>query len=127
MHRGSCLCGEVRIRVNAPLPPPDACHCVNCRKTSGHYLVSTDIARDSLHVEGLDKVKWYQSSENVRRGFCALCGSTLFFDPMIDTDWTSVAMGVFDQDTHVKTHLHIFVSQKGDYYDITDGLRQNER
>jgi len=63
----------------------------------------------------------------VRRGFCALCGSTLFFDPMIDTDWTSVAMGVFDQDTAVKSHLHIFVSQKGDYYDITDGLRQNER
>ena len=36
-------------------------------------------------------------------------------------------MGAFDGPTDVKTHIHIFVSQKGDYYDITDGLPQNER
>ncbi len=127
MHRGSCLCGIVRIRVDGPLNPPDACHCTICRKVSGHYLVSTDIPRDGLHIEGKEYVSWFRSSEKVRRGFCSKCGSTLFIDPLTGTDWTSVAMGAFDQPTEVKTHIHIFVSQKGDYYDLTDGLPQNER
>ena len=35
-------------------------------------------------------------------------------------------MGVFDTPTETKMALHIFVAEKGDYYEITDGLPQNE-
>lgn len=62
----------------------------------------------------------------MRSGFCSKCEGTLFFDPVKETDWTSVAMGTFDQRTEVKTDIHIFVSQKGDYYNITDGLLQKK-
>ena len=127
MHKGSCLCGAVRFSVSGHLKDPDACHCNICRKWTGHYLVSTDIPREALIIEGQENVSWYQSSEKVRRGFCKTCGTNLFFDPVVETDWTAVSMGVFDGPTDVKTHIHIFVSQKGDYYDITDGLPQNER
>ena len=51
----------------------------------------------------------------------------MFFDPVTGTDWTSVAMGAFDQLTEVKAHIQNFVSEKGDHYDITDGLPQNGR
>ena len=124
MPSGSCLCGAVSFTVDAPLGPADACHCRQCRKQSGHYFASTNVPRSALSVEGADKVGWYRSSAKVRRGFCTICGSVLFWDP-IERDWTSVAMGAFEAPTGTRLELHIFVAEKGDYYEIADGLPQN--
>ncbi|HGG05443.1 MAG TPA: GFA family protein [Aliiroseovarius sp.] len=127
MHKGSCLCGAVTFEVAGDLPAPDACHCSKCRKTSGHYYASTDVKREALQVHGAENVAWFQSSEKVRRGFCRTCGSNLFFDPVIDTDWTAVSMGAFDTPTQAHLAVHIFTADKGDYYDIADGVRQEEK
>lgn len=124
MHKGSCLCGAVSFTVEGDLPPPTACHCTKCRKHTGHYEAGTDVPRAALTVTGGEHVTWFHSSEKVRRGFCAICGSSLFFDPP-HLDWISVMMGAFDTPTEVKIALHIFVADKGDYYDIADGVKQN--
>ncbi len=125
MHKGSCLCGAVTFEVTEALPPPDACHCRQCRKQSGHFFASTDVPRSALTVKGIESVTWYQSSERVRRGFCSRCGSALFWDP-IKRDWIGIAMGAFDTPTETHLRVHIFVADKGDYYDIADGLPQNQ-
>lgn len=124
--QGSCLCGSVRFEVTGDLGPPDACHCVQCRKQSGHYFASCNVPKAALTVTGEELVSWYQSSAKVRRGFCARCGSTLFWDPP-GRDWTSIAMGAFDSPTGTHLEKHIFVAEKGDYYEIGDGLPQNQR
>ena len=125
-HHGSCLCGAVTLTIEGPLPAAlSACHCTACRKHSGHYEVSVDIPRSALVVNGSEHVRWYRSSEKVRRGFCGTCGSTLFWDPVFQ-DWTAVAMGALAAPTGVQITQHIFVSEKGDYYEITDGLPQNQ-
>lgn len=126
MHKGSCLCGAVRFEVAGELNPPDACHCSQCRKQSGHFFASTDVARTALAIHGADMLTWYRSSEKVRRGFCSACGSSLFWDP-IPKDRIGVAMGAFDSPTGTRLGIHIFVAEKGDYYDIADGLPQNPR
>jgi len=123
MPSGSCLCGAVKIEVSIPLAPADACHCSQCRKQTGHYFASTNVPSDALTVTGDDKVGWYQSSEKVRRGFCTVCGSVLFWDPQ-GHDWTSVAMGCFEAPTGTELEIHIFVADKGDYYEIADGVPQ---
>jgi hypothetical protein len=125
MHKGSCLCGAVTFEVSGALPPPDACHCTQCRKHSGHYWASTDVARSALTIHGGDNLTWFQSSEKVRRGFCSKCGSSLFWDP-IYKDKIAIGMGAFDRPTDTKLAIHIFVADKGDYYDIADGLPQNQ-
>ena len=125
MHKGSCLCGAVSFEVAGELKGPDACHCTQCRKTSGHFWASTDVPRSSLTIRGADNVTWFQSSERVRRGFCSTCGSALFWDP-IKKDTIGVAMGAFESPTNTRLAIHIFVADKGDYYDITDGLPQNQ-
>jgi len=38
-----------------------------------------------------------------------------------------ISMGAFDGATETHTELHIFAAEKGDYYEITDGLPQYER
>jgi hypothetical protein len=36
-------------------------------------------------------------------------------------------MGALDTPTGTRLAIHIFVAEKGDYYDIADGLPQNSR
>ena len=126
MHKGSCLCKAVTFTVKGDLKTPDGCHCTACRKSTGHFLVSTEVTAEMLTIEGAEHIRWYPSSDKVRRGFCATCGSTLFFDPLFH-DWTAIAMGAFDSATRVQLGMHIFVADKGDYYQISDGLPQNQQ
>ncbi len=123
IYHGSCLCGAVKVEVTGELAKPNACHCSQCRKQTGHYLASTDILESAVMVAGEDNVHWYQSSEKARRGFCGACGSTLFWDSITE-DTIAVAMGLFDGPTDSKLAGHIFTEDKGDYYELTDGLPQ---
>lgn len=127
MPAGSCLCGAVRFDVAGALPAPDACHCAQCRKWSGHCFASSDVPRDALTIHSAENLTWYRSSEKIRRGFCATCGSSLFFDPVVPTPWIGVAMGAFDGPTGTRLAVHIFVAEKGDYYEIGDGVPQKQR
>jgi len=124
LKKGSCLCGRVSFTVSGDLGHSDACHCVQCRKQSGHYFASANVSRSALVVTGQENVTWYQSSAKVRRGFCSTCGAFLFWDPPA-RDWTGIALGAFDTPTGTHLEKHIFVAEKGDYYDITDGLPQD--
>ena len=125
INKGSCLCGRVTFTVTGALKPPDACHCVQCRKHSGHYFASTDVPKAAVAITGQENLTWYHSSAKVRRGFCSTCGSSLFFDPPA-RDWIGIAMGAFDTPTSTHLEMHIFVAEKGDYYEISDSLQQNQ-
>ena len=125
MHKGSCLCGAVSFETAAELKAPDACHCSQCRRQSGHYWASTDVPRSATTIRGEDKVTGVRAAEKVRRGFCSVCGSALFWEP-IGQDRLAIAMGAFDQPTGTHLEMHIFVADKGDYYDIADGLPQHQ-
>ena len=125
MNKGSCLCGAVRFEVTGILDPPDACHCSQCRKQSGHFWASTEIARSALTIYGVENLSWFRSSEKVQRGFCSTCGSSLFWDP-IEKDTIAIAMGAFERPTGTRLRMHIYVADKGDYYEINDGLPQNQ-
>lgn len=118
MHRGGCLCGAVRFQTAGPLRPVIACHCTQCRKTSGHHVAATSAPRDAVAITG--EVRWFKSSATARRGFCPTCGSNLFWDGQGDN--LSIFAGVFDGPLGVRLKGHIFCADKGDYYDIDDGL-----
>lgn len=125
MRKGSCLCGAVTFEVEGDLPGPDACHCTMCRKHSGHFFASCDVPRSHVTISGEENVTWYRSSDKARRGFCSTCGASLFWDPL-ERDWIGLAMGAFDAPTDTSLAVHIFVGDKGDYYDIADGVPQWE-
>ena len=122
--QGGCLCGAVTFEIDGDLPAGDACHCTMCRKSSGHYVASVDVKRAALRILRDDGLKWYQSSPKVRRGFCRHCGCPMFFDPPADRTWIAVEMGSLEAPTGGRLEKHIYVADKGDYYQITDGLPQ---
>lgn len=128
MMKGTCLCGAVSFEVEGELEhAPEACHCSQCRKQSGHVWAGVNVRRTALTLRGAEKVTWYQSSEKVKRGFCSVCGSSLFWNPTIEGyEWIGIAMGLFDSPTGTRLAKHTFVRDKGDYYDIDDGLPQSQ-
>ena len=123
---GSCLCGGVRFEVTGPLRPVVACHCGQCRKTSGHYVAATSALRDHIRFAADATLRWFRSSTTARRGFCATCGSSLFW-ALDDGPRLSISAGVLDGATGLSTVGHIFCADKGDYYDIEDDLPQLAR
>jgi len=115
---GGCLCGGVRYAVTALLRPVVACHCTQCRRTSGHHVAATSAPREAVSVEG--DVRWFRSSPEARRGFCPVCGSNLFWDG--SGARLSIFAGSFDGDPGVRLAGHIFCADKGAYYEIADDL-----
>ena len=102
--------------------PVIACHCTQCRQTSGHHVAATSAPREAVGIEG--EVRWYISSATARRGFCPVCGSNLFWDgPGANL---SIFAGTLDTPTGLRLAGHIFTGDKGDYYEIADGLPQAE-
>lgn len=121
VYRGSCLCGAVSYEITGPLRPVVACHCRQCRKTSGHYVAATQGRWDRLLLRREEGLAWYRSSETASRGFCKDCGSSLFWRRH-GHDLVSIMAGTLDPPTGLEMACHILADQKGDYYDITDGL-----
>ncbi|MBX3581143.1 MAG: GFA family protein [Rhizobiaceae bacterium] len=126
IHSGSCLCGSVRFTATGPLRGVIYCHCSQCRKQSGHYYAATNVSDQDLSIHGSEKISWYMASQYARRGFCSTCGSVLFWK-LNDSSEISVLAGAFDTPSDLRGEAHIFVPDKGDYYEITDGLPQYER
>ena len=121
MRTGSCNCGGVRFEIAGEMPAASVCHCGQCRRQSGHVWASTHVPDDQLTLTAQDGLRWYRSSDRAQRGFCGTCGSFLFWKAEGEAA-TSIAMGALDAPTGLRVARHIFVADKGDYYDITDDL-----
>ena len=122
--KGSCLCGKISYEASGELRDVTACHCTQCRKQSGHYFAATSLNKDMLEISDPDDLlKWFQASDDAARGFCPNCGSTLFWQRKGSRD-ISILAGSVDGPTGLKTARHIFVADKGDYYEINENEPQ---
>lgn len=122
-HYGGCACGAVRFHTRHAPGPVVACHCSQCRRQTGLYFASADVARDGLEIEGLDSLRWYRSSDVAERGFCGNCGSGLFWQRS-GSPVVSILAGAFDQPSGLVFGYHIHCADKGDFYEINDGAPQ---
>lgn len=121
---GQCLCGGVQYYADGPVRDVIYCHCSQCRRQTGHVVAASAVAREQLKFSQDAHLKWYQSSETAERGFCGRCGSTLFWRNDRSRH-VAVMAGSMDRPTGIRAVAHIFVEDKGDYYDIEDGLVQH--
>jgi hypothetical protein len=94
-----------------------------CRRASGHFDAATACAAEHLRLLRAQPLRWYESSAFARRGFCGACGSQLFWE-RAHSGRISIWAGTLDMPTGLQAAEHIFVGDKGDYYEITDGLPQ---
>jgi hypothetical protein len=94
VYTGGCQCGAVRFRIEGALGSPSICHCRMCQKALGNFfapLVSV-ADRDLTWTRG--EPKRFHSSNHVKRGFCAECGTPLTYEA---PDGIALAIGAFDE------------------------------
>ena len=123
--KGSCECQGVVFELTGELRDVVFCHCSQCRKTSGHYWAATQVSKGNLNSIKATSLSWFDSSDKARRGFCSVCGSSMFYERK-GIDKISVSAGSLEIPTSLDRMRHIYVASKGDYYDISDDLPQFE-
>ncbi|OQW52023.1 GFA family protein [Candidatus Raskinella chloraquaticus] len=89
---GGCQCGAVRFACDS-LGRASICHCRMCQKAFGGYFGPLVTAHGLRWTRG--RLKHWQSSQEVRRGFCNNCGTPLTFEP--EGGGVDVAIGAFDE------------------------------
>ena len=119
--KASCLCGGIQLRTHGYHRDVHNCHCIQCMKTHGHYAAYTNIQQRNVKFIKKRTLKWFRSSKRAKRGFCNKCGASLFFK-IIGTKNISIAAGMFNGPTKLKTKMNIFVKGKLDYYKLDNRL-----
>jgi hypothetical protein len=119
MIRGSCLCAQVRFRIDGPVRELSHCHCSQCRKAYGSAF-GTIASVESNHfsyVAGAELIASYRQSKRVTRYFCRNCGSRLPiaepWDPLV-----GVPAGLLEGDIGGVPSAHLFVASKASWWEI---------
>jgi hypothetical protein len=121
---GRCLCGAVRFAVTPPTLFFAHCHCQYCREAHGAAFVSWvgAAAERFRYLPGSAEPRWYQSSQQSRRGFCGTCGSTLFFASTLCPGEIHVARPAIQGPIDREAQCHIFYDQHAGWFDVGDAL-----
>jgi hypothetical protein len=127
---GRCLCGAVAFEVRGPLRDVVLCHCEECRRWTGNVGAFAAACRADLVLREERGLRWAASAasdRHARRGFCAECGSSLFWEPA-GGETVSIAAGSLDQPTGLRVAGHWYTRQAGDWYVLPDdGLPRDDR
>jgi hypothetical protein len=76
---GGCQCGAVRFHATAMLDNAHLCHCRMCQKAVGNLFAALVSAPDDALTWTRGQPATFKSSDHVDRGFCAACGTPLFY------------------------------------------------
>lgn len=102
---GRCLCGAVTVRAAVAKPAVRACHCDMCRQHTSSMFMSLATEPGSVEFDG--PAKSYRSSDWAERGFCDICGSTLWYGTVAD-GVRHPAAGLFDDAAGAPLKLEFF-------------------
>ncbi len=117
---GGCLCGAIRYSVSGVPFAAEYCHCRMCQKSAGAVVVNWMDFRAEQLTWTVGKPAEYESSESVRRGFCAECGSTLSFRDTRYPDYLSLTIASLDDPNLVRPTYHIYSESQVKWLNIDD-------
>lgn len=123
---GRCLCEAISYQIDGPLGPIFNCHCSKCRRWHGAaFRTRTSIRRSQFRwLSGEHLLARFQSSDNVTKTFCSVCGSNLASFYANDPELVGIALGGLEQDPGQRPGAHIFTASKAPWHDIADDLPQ---
>ena len=107
---GGCQCGAVRFRVDGEPQRASICWCRMCQKAFGGpfgALVTVNVA-DLAWTRG--RRSTFRSSDAIRRGFCAACGTPLTYE--WSDDRIDLAVFAFDDPSAVEPAVQLAVESR---------------
>ena len=120
VYEGSCLCGEIKVKVVGPPAVAGLCHCETCRTWHAAPVNAFSIWLNEAVsiVQGEELLASYQA-EKCKRHWCQNCGSGLINH--LRNDMTAVYAMVLDGSGYVhQPGFHIYC--EASVFDLQDGL-----
>jgi hypothetical protein len=113
MLEGGCHCGAIRYRVEGEPVYHALCHCTDCRRQSGAPMVGWALFRNENFSVIQGEAKAYASSENARRHFCAVCGTSLFYtNETVFPNMTDIQSATLDDPGALAAQIHVQVAER---------------
>ncbi len=112
---GRCLCGTITFTLAEAATDIGACHCRMCRRWTGSPGMAVHLSQ-APEISGSENMTWYDSSDWAERGFCATCGSSLFYRIKGETPDYYVHAGALDDQDALTLKEQIFIDEKPGYY-----------
>lgn len=113
-----CLCGSVTATANTINPSYTVCHCQMCRTWGGSPLMAVQCGTD-VSFEGAQFIKEFDSSDWAKRGFCANCGTHLYYR-LKATNSYNMPLGLFTELDNVEMTMQYFIDKKPSHYCFSD-------
>ena len=119
--KGGCTCGKVKYLINEKPLFTQACHCVDCKISTGSsYVIHTTILDKTLSVDGKvsSTVLPTGSGKGYRAYFCVECGVYLYCKYYIGPGRLNVRTKTLEYP--IEPQAHIFVKDKDPCIEIKD-------
>lgn len=124
-YKGSCLCGQVRYQVTAPLKIFQYCHCSRCRKVTGSGFAPNAFVP-------LEQFKWLSGEQYLGRyevpnakhfatSFCKQCGSTMPWVTQTKAIYV-LPVGTLDDELDITPTQSIFCNETPNWHISYDKL-----
>jgi len=110
-NTGGCQCGAVRYRAKS-LGRATICHCRMCQKAFGGFYGPLVTGLGVEWTRGVPAI--YASSNKIKRGFCANCGTPLTYD------WggeVEISIGSLDEPEKATPLLQVNINDKLSFVD----------
>jgi hypothetical protein len=127
---GGCLCGAVRYDCDESPMMQGACHCRDCQRQTGSAFATIVIFKKStMEISGAGYTVFAhkgESGEEVRRGFCNKCGSSVLAEYDVTPDFVVVMAGTLDDPSLIKPAWNIYTAGKQAWVELSPHMKQFE-
>lgn len=119
---GGCQCGAVRYAATGGIGRANLCHCRMCQRATGNAFAPL-VTAYGVVFKGTPAR--FASSNIAERGFCAACGTPLFYAPTGSTE-IELMIGSLDNPGAAVPALHYGVESRVPWLHLADGLPEYE-
>lgn len=126
---GRCLCGDVSYRITAEPVVSRICWCRDCQRIASNGTVNAIFPSQAIAVSGTpaEYLRTADSGQQVRRRFCARCGSHLFADSTGRPGLTVVRLGTLDEPSSIRPSANIWSGSAPAWACLDRALERVER
>ena len=107
---GRCMCGSVTYEATFSEARFGTCYCKMCQRWSAGAFMGVHTESFTL-TSAPETLTDYKSSDWASRGFCATCGSNIYYHAP-QFGGPSVALGTLDDTSGLEVDVQLFIDKK---------------
>jgi hypothetical protein len=120
---GGCLCGKTRYRATGEPYKVSYCHCTSCRRATGAPIAAWLMFDKGQVIFPDTEPQKFASSPGILRGFCATCGTPLWWEGQWDDKSIEmVTSGSLDDPELYRPDRHASCSNQISWFETADDL-----